>query len=171
MNERTIHRKLQVILDVAQRRKYQSLLELRTALEDEPPISFMYRKAKDHKLHCSTRSILRTLRVAINLGLLERESGKLTDTGVRATDPQKFDRVIGKQAADYLEHAGTPLSKITTAINRRLLRADPPITPTAVNIWSALDEPMAFPTFALYLRLIGFCGVLATSQAKIFLPR
>ncbi len=171
MNERTIHRKLQVILDSARRSRYQSVVELRAILEAEPPISFMYRKTKDHKFHCSDKSIARSINVAINLGLLDKESGRLTDVGIKATDPQKFDRIIGKQAVNYLDQSGAPLTKIATAINKRLLQANPPITPTAVNIWLAIDEPIPFPAFAIYLRLIGYCGVLATSQSKIFLPR
>ena len=171
MNERTIHRKLQVILDTARRGKFESLVELRAALEAEPPVSFMYRKSKDRKLHCSERSIARSIRVAVTLGLLDPDSAKLTDAGIRATDPQKFDRVIGRQAVDFLERTGASFPKIASAINKRLLHADPPMPPTAINIWSALDEPIPYPSFAMYLRLIGYCGILATSQRKIFLPR
>lgn len=175
MNERSLYRKIQVVLEHGRRGKHNSTDDLISAIQGHPPLNFIYtvldRKAGKKVPICSRNSIRRAVSVCVELEFLRPENGQLTPLGVRAANPEHFDKAVVKQLNEYFKQIKTPIEAISAAISGRLLRHNPPIVPTSENIWAAVGEPLAFEQFASYLHLLGQCGVFETSQRKSYYPR
>jgi hypothetical protein len=164
---------MQVVLEHARRGNQGTVDALISDIQAHPPLNFLYTVKKSGKKVsvCSRNSIKRALSVCVELGFLRPDNGQLTSSGVRAANPEHFDRSLEKQLGEYLAGIKTPIDAISAVISSRLLRHIPPIVPTSENIWSAIGEPIPFDRFAGYLHLLGQCGVFAASQRRSYYPK
>src|SRR5262245_19548036 len=112
--ERSIYRKLQVVLEYAKCGKYDSLPQLAKQVERRAPTNFAYyyRDRKTDKVlkETSARSIDAAVSLAVELGLLSPETGLPSKTGGAATDPRRFPQILASRTEALLEKKGAPLS-------------------------------------------------------------
>ena len=166
---------MQVVLEHARRGKQLSVEDLVLAIQAHPPLNFVYtildKRAGKKVSVCSRNSIKRALSACVELGFIRRENGQLTPVGVRAANPEHFDKSLVKQLGEYFAGIKTPIETISAVILNRLLGHRPPIVPTSENIWSGIGEPISFEQFAGYLHLLGQCGVFETSQRRSYYPK
>ncbi|MBU4319655.1 MAG: hypothetical protein KJ739_00990 [Nitrospinae bacterium] len=173
IGERSIYRKVQVVLDSAKSGKTKSLQELEENIVSLSPINFSYtimdKKRGKRVPHCSTDSVHKIVSLCIDLELVN-EKGKLTDIGINLLDQDKFEKVLSKQVLIFLKNTGITLEKMSETIKADMLQSDPVILPTSEAIWNALDQPVPLERFSVLLTLLGQCNTITTSRRKLFLP-
>lgn len=173
IGERSIYRKVQVVLDVAKTGKTKSLNELEENIVSINPINFSYtimdKKRGKRVPHCSTDSVRKTVSLCIDLELIN-EKGKLTDIGINLLDQDKFEKVLSKQVLIFFKNTGITLEKMSETIKADMLQSNPVILPTSEAIWNALDQPVPLERFSVLLTLLGQCNTITTSRRKLFLP-
>jgi hypothetical protein len=174
-SERSIFRKVQVILEYCQPNKHKSIEELVDLIERRAPASFVYHRfdveSEEVKTMASHNSIMHAIELAVELGLISETSGHLTKLGVSATDPRRFSRIIGNQTVELLKNKGLPLEKIEQTIFEKFLRSRPPLPPTVKRIWEALTTEVKIKDFASYLNILGITEILSVVQKRIYLPK
>lgn len=174
-SERSIFRKVQVILEYCQPNKHKSIDELVDLIERKAPASFVYYRSDaesdEIKTFASYNSIKHAVSLSIELGLIHQASGQLTKLGVSATDPRRFSRIIGNQTLELLKHKELPLEKIESTIVEKLLQNKPPLSPTVKKIWEELSPEVKLKDFASYLNILGLTEILTVEQKKIYFPR
>lgn len=174
-SERSLYRKMQIILDYCQAGKHSNIDELQDLVIRHSPLNFIYHrrdpKTKEVLAQCSSSSIKAAIRLCIDLYLISAPLGKITPLGVSATDPRRFSRIIGKQVSDSMANHQVPVERIIDVINNELLRRNPPVAPTADQIWEALGIPMSLRYFRRLMHLLGQSAILQVSQQRIYLPR
>jgi hypothetical protein len=170
-SERSLYRKIQLALDVAKSVTIDSLKELATEIESGELPSFntlQYDRERDEFIpRQSTTSIRRVLRLCLRLNLLD-DDGRLTANGRSALRKAKFDSVLSSQVVRDLEQNGVNLGKINALI-RSKLKADPPILPTAAELWESIQPELTPSDFSGLLTLLVNCGAAESSQRRIFL--
>lgn len=173
IGERSIYRKVQVVLDSAKAGKTKSLQELEENIISLSPINFSYtimdKKRGKRVPHCSTDSVRKTISLCIDLDLIN-EKGKLTDVGINLLDQNKFEKILSKQVLIFLKNKDITLEKMSETIKAGMLQSDPVILPTSEAIWNAFDQPMSFERFSVLLTLLGQCNTITTSRRKLFIP-
>ncbi len=173
-SERSVFRKVQIILEYCQPNKHKSIDDLVDLIAGRAPASFVYYRSdtesEEIRAIASYKSIMHAIELAIELGLIHENSGHLTKLGVSATDPRRFSRIIGNQTVELLEHKGLSLEKIESTISDKLLHNKPPLPPTVKRIWEALATEVKIKDFASYLNILGITGILSVEQKKIYLP-
>lgn len=174
--ERTLYRKVQVVLDYAKEGKHKDQGTLVRRILDRQPSNFVYywrdRHTDEIRRGYSEVSIEKAIQTCIDLKLISGSELSLTKKGVSAADPGRFPTVAGKSAAARLEEKGISLASVVKAIVS-ILHADPPRIPTIEEIWSKLGEPSHCidPTeFRQMVTLLGQCEILRMTQKRIFLP-
>jgi hypothetical protein len=174
--ERTLYRRVQVVLDYAKEGKHKDKSTLIQYILDRQPRNFVYfwrdRRTDKVKQGYSRASIDKSVQTCIDLRLVSGPELSLTKKGVSAADPGRFPTVAGKSAAARLEEKGIPLTAVVKAIVG-ILHADPPRIPTTEEIWSKLGEPsdsIDATEFRQMVTLLGQCEILRMTQRRIFLP-
>ena len=176
IGERTVYRKIQVILDYAKDGRHNDKDSLISYIVNRKPTNFIYyyRNVKTDEIEhgYSEKSIDHAIMLCIDLKLLSDEALTLTKIGVSASDPRRFPSIVGKKTSKFLEDNGIPLSSITNAI-RKILRSSNPKPPTDKEIWEKLqlhDDGIKYRLFKQLTCLLGQCQVLMMSQKRIYLP-
>lgn len=174
--ERTLYRKVQVVLEYAKEEKHIAKDSLIEYIESNKPTNFLCSwrdKETDIIEHRYSRnSIERAIKICVDLKLLQGEKMVLTSRGKSATDPRRFPTIIGSGAKEFLETAGISLDSILNAINT-ILHLDKPYPPTSGGIWEHLGEAKSTinqEEFQWLLTIVGQCQILSMSQKRIFLP-
>ena len=173
-SERSIYRKVQVILEYCQPKKHKSIDELVDLIVGRAPASFVYHRIDPESdeigAFASFRSIMHAVKITIELGLIHDNSGHLTKLGVSATDPGRFSRIIGNQTVELLKQKGVPLERIESTISSKLLHNKPPLSPTVDKIWLELNPEIRLKDFASFMNILGSSGILNVERKKIYLP-
>lgn len=174
--EKTLYRKIQVILDYAKEDKHSNKDSLIEYILGNRPTNFLYswRDRNTDKIeHLYSRSsIENAIQVCIYLKLLHSETAVLTPRGRSATDPRRFHTIIGSSAKEYLEAAGLSMDILLNAIDK-ILHSAKPYPPTSDEIWESLVESevkIRKEEFHWFITLLGQCQILSMSQKRIFLP-
>lgn len=174
--ERTLYRKIQVVLNYAKEGKHTDKTTLIDYIIGRKPTNFIYYyrdKSTDEIIYgYSEKSLERTIQICHDLKLLSGEALALTRTGVSASDPRRFMTIIGRRTSEFLESKGISLNSIGRAI-KKILQASNPQPPTAEAIWKQLEEEqeiLEFSTFARFLNLLGQSQRLLMTQRRIYLP-
>jgi len=174
--ERTLYRKVQVVLDYAKEGKHRDKSTLVERILDRQPSNFAYywrdRRTDEVKRGYSKVSIDKAIQTCIDLKLVSGEEVNLTKKGVSAADPGRFPTVVGKSASARLEEKGIPHSSIVKAIVS-ILHADPPRIPTIEELWAKLGERgdgVDATEFRQMVTLLGQREILRMTQKRVFLP-
>lgn len=173
--ERSAYRKLQVVLGYAKDGQHQDQAALAEYILRRAPTNFAY-YYRDHNTDeivqkTSTRSIDASIALAVKLGLLSSGTTALSKTGMSATDPRRFPRIVASKTTAYLKKNGISLPAMRHAIREDLFHADPPELPTASAIWSRFQQAgIDSKEFARLLRILVDTGALKASQKRIYLP-
>jgi hypothetical protein len=173
-HERSLFRKVQLVLEYCQARKHNTIPDLKKIIKTKSPVNFAYYKTDDatgeRKIEPSTNSINTAVNLCVGFGLVEPNTGHLTKLGVSATDPTRYARIMGACAVDILAKKGIALDKIESIISTNLLQHKPPIPPTAREIWDHLRPQLTFREFTPYMNILGLAGILTVVQKKVYLP-
>lgn len=174
--EKTLYRKVQVILEYAQEGKHTDKKSLSEYVESNKPTNFLSswrNKETDIIEHrYSTNSIERAMKICMDLKLLQGEAMVLTPRGRSAIDPRRFPTIVGSSAREFLEASGISFNSILNSISA-ILHSDKPHPPTSEEIWEHLGQPEGTidrEEFQWLLTLLGQCQILSMSQKRIFLP-
>ena len=174
--ERTLYRKIQVVLDYAKEGKHHNEDSLLDYIQSQHPTNFIYywrdRKTDETVHGYSVKSIAHVIRLCVELKLLSREELLLTETGVSAADPRRFPNILGEKVKELFEEKGISLASIHAAI-ARILQAESPTPPTAEKIWEyarTSNVNIDLTTFNQMIALLGQCKILLMTQRRIYLP-
>ena len=174
--ERTLYRKVQVVLDYAKEGKHRDRATLIEYIVSRQPTNFVFywrHRASDEVRHgYSEASIRRAIQACLDLHLLHGTELALTKRGLSATDPRRFTTIIGSSVSQFLESAGIPVTSIVVAISK-ILRSSKPRPPTAREIWDQLgapEEAIDPDEFLQMITLLGQSQVLLMTQKRIYLP-
>ena len=172
--DRSLYRKMQVVLDEARSGGHRSLDGLIDGLLAKGPLNFEYRgrdpASGQKRLRCSRNSVTRAIPLCCDMGLVNGETDRLTRSGMVAVDRGRFDDVVAARVADRLDELGVSVKKMEAVITDKLLRASRPILPTSDALYDALGRLLRECEFRTYLNLLGRCGGIRTSQSRIYLP-
>ena len=80
----------------------------------------------------------------------------------------RYEQIVKKQVELRLEECGASAKLLNDTI-RQCLTKQPPVLPTAQEIWSKVKIDMALPLFERFLTLLGQCGAARCSQRKLYL--
>jgi len=122
---------------------------------------------------CSERAVEKTFELAAELGLIDDDSGALTNIGKEAADPGHYDSVLRRRARVRLQQLGCPVAHVNT-VCLEMLQSEKVVLPTvnelylAVCVQEGLDVSAA--KFATLLRLLAATGGIEISRRHIFLP-
>ena len=170
-SDRSLYRKIEVVLDLAKSVSVASVHELRSEILGRKPSLFFsrqYNSATDRfDEDISERVIRKTLSVCRLLGLLD-DDGSLTAAGREALRKTRFDAVVAGAVRRFLREREIHLAKLNELIRKRL-QTNPPVLPTSVELWQATGMTMARGTFARMLTLLAHCGAADSTQKRIYL--
>ncbi len=170
-SERSLYRKIQIVLDVTKAVAVSNLMELRQQVAAQELPSFMsehYDEEQDRFVIGSSQRIVRkTLGTCRLLGLIG-DDGKLTTLGREASRRSRFDTVVAGQARSYLGTHGVNFDSLNKAIRRRL-QAAPPVLPTSEELWRESHADVGRGTFARMLTLLSHCGAAESYQKRIYI--
>jgi hypothetical protein len=141
------------------------------------PENFVYHRwdKEEEKVvgRCSRLSVRKTFDLAVDLGLLDRKSGALTESGKAAANPVQFATVMRRRVRGYLQQEGCPVGEIERTASAMLAKRRI-VLPTAEELYDAVCASkrlgITAPRFAAMLRLLAASGGLASSRRQIFLP-
>ena len=174
--EKTLFRKIQVVLEYAKDEKHDDDITLTEYMLKQNPTNFVYywhdSITDAVNFGYSEKSIKSTIELCCDLGLLSKGSCELTKVGLNATDPRRFSTILGKRACDLLERLDVPISSIRRAISQ-VLREPDPVPPTASEISARLDigkDGITPLKFNRLMNLLGQCEVLRMTQKRVFFP-
>lgn len=169
--EKSLHRKIQLVLDQANSSEATSLGDLADRILNRQIPNFQTFQYDSEKDAFSWRPSIRVIKRAIilchQLGLLD-EKGRLTTYGKQAARKAQFDLVLSDRVRRVLVHDGVAIGKLNEAIEASL-RSDPPILPTAKSLWAILQPNLNAADFSRFLTLLSHCGAAQSSQAKVYL--
>jgi len=168
-SERSLYRKMELVLEVAAEVEPGSLDELRIEIEGIPSFNTERYDAEkdDFVLGPSKPVIRRTVRWCVSLDLLS-ESGRLTRQGRSARRAGSFAKVVSKQVRLCLEVGGVDFAALNEAVTA-CMAASPAILPTARELWERLSPEIRCSDFSRLLTLLSHCGVATASQSRIYL--
>lgn len=111
--------------------------------------------------------------LAVELGLLQPDSGRTTQDGNEALDPKRYDAVMRRCVGGLLSRSGCPVEKLE-AESVRMLHSRKVILPTADELYTATvlarGLPLPAGRFRTLLRLLCASGGMRVSRNHIFLP-
>lgn len=170
-SEKSLYRKIQLVLEVAQSMRTSTLSELYEGIEaGELPnfLTYQYDEdTDDFSWRQSAKVIRRTVRLCCRLELL-RADGRLTPVGRQALRKTRYDKILGQQARMVLERGEVVLSDLNGIILDSL-QSDPPVMPTATRLWEVIEPDIGKADFSRLLTLLSNCGSAKSSQKKIYL--
>lgn len=169
-SERSLYRKIQVVLSLAKAVDIGSISELYTAVAAQRPPNFLtkqYDSAHDElTLDVSKRGVRRAVNICRRLGLLD-EAGGLTETGKQALKAAHFDRIVSNQIRTLFRERGIGRSALNEII-RKCLRSDPVTMPTTSELWERTNSEISLMLFSQMLTLLSQCGEAQSFQRKIY---
>jgi hypothetical protein len=169
--------RLQAMLDLAGNRVPSSSDDFVHGIIRKSPPNFVYYRWNEEKeenvAHCSEVAVKRTFELAVDLGFLSPESGRLTDSGKEAADPARYDVALRRAVRSFLQRCGCPVKNLEAA-SREMLRKSSIVLPNANELFSATSNADGFdltePKFHSLLQLLAASGGIRLSRAHIFLP-
>jgi len=173
---RSVYRKIQIALSEARRSKADSLQALVTQIRQRGHLDFTCFKVIDGSVEtvsCSEGAVFRTVKLCVDLGLIDDTDGRLTKHGMAAADPDKFDKVMRRLLTGALKRFGTPLDGIRGVISDLLANYEANVLPTWEAVYDRLGAPggnAGRDTFRIYLSLLSACQGIDYSRKKIYLP-
>lgn len=183
ITDRSLYRKIQVVIEEAGKRKLSSPKELINSLVNKKGgnVCFTYYKVKpgEHKatpVQCDQKVFLRTVNFAIFLGLIDKGSGHLTKVGIKALDREQFSRVLKQRIKSVLSANGLPFEKLLEVIQEIFQDAKSGKIPSCEYIYARLHElydeefTIERKTFHVLLTLLSYTDGIAFCQKKIYLP-
>jgi len=170
-SERSLYRKIQIAIDIAKSVRVDSMQGLAAEIEARELPSFntlQYDRERDTFVpRQSGRTIRRVLHLCRRLDLLA-DDGHLSEHGRIILRRTKFDGILANQVRNVLREHGVNLKRINTVI-RSKLKADPPILPTASELWESMQPELRQADFSRLLTLLVNCGTAESSQRRVFL--
>jgi len=170
-SERSLHYKIQVVLDIAASSSVSSSSALASAIaERRIPTFFSRRYVRDtdsFELDVSPKSIGRIIKLCELLGLLD-PSGLLTYVGLRSLSRALFDECVSGQVAMVLERHGLSIQAMNDRI-REGLSSETISLPTAQWLWEPYRNDIDFGLFSVLLGLLSHTHSATVSQRKLFL--
>jgi hypothetical protein len=170
-SERSLYRKIQIVLDVTKSLSASNLEELRNKISSQELPAFVseqYDEEEDRFVpRVSARIIRKTLGACRLLGLIG-EDGKLTPLGREASRRSRFDPVISQQIRAFLNGRNVSFKALNDLI-RKHLQANPPLLPTSDELWAAINTEVPRGTFTRMLTLLAHCGGAESAQRRIYL--
>lgn len=170
-SERSLYRKIQVILEVARTARVATVKELRVQVADQNISTFFSRQYDGEKdefvWRMSTRAVQGAVSLCVSLTLIDL-SGHLTDSGRDALRRTRFDEVIAVRVRAFLKAEGVDFFELDRVV-KRSLRADPVVLPTARVLWDEGQLRLGYGIFSKMLTLLANCGAVESTQRKVFL--
>ena len=170
-SEKSVYRKIQVVLDTAKSVQVNTLEDLRAEIRARKQPNFLTRQFDREQdtfvPDISDRSIRRTLVVCLLLELIGPD-GRLTKEGRQALRILRFDDVVANQIRSFLRREGIIFSNLNKVIIEDL-HSNPPVLPTSRELWEAVDADISYSNFSRMLILLAQCGGAKSSQRKIYL--
>lgn len=170
-SEKSVYRKIQVVLNTAKSVKVNTLEGLHAEIRARKQPNFLtrqYDREQDTVVDdISDRAIRRTLSVCLLLELIGPD-GRLTKEGRQALRSVRFDNVIASQIRLFLRREGIIFSDLNKVILEDL-HSNPPVLPTSRELWEAVDSDISISNFSRMLTLLSLCGGAQSSQKKIYL--
>ena len=115
----TYYARLQALLELVGSREHHSANDLLQGVVRRSPPNFVFHRwdSEEEKVvaRCSENAVRNTMNLAVELGLLDAESGALTAAGKEAADPARFDTVIRRRLRSYLNQKGCSIDTLGTA--------------------------------------------------------
>lgn len=169
--------RLQILLELVGTRSFTSIDSLAESIIRQSPPNFVYRRwsveKEEYVGECSERSVRKTLDTAIDLGLLDGETGARTTSGNEAADPARFPVVLRRRVRAKLRQVGCSQEELEEA-SRRMLRSRSPILPTARELYveTCLSKGIELPEveFRRLLILLADSGGIQLSRSYIYYP-
>lgn len=174
----TFFSRIQALLELSSARKPRSTADLIENIARRSPLNFVYhrRNAETEEVegHCSVSSITKTLNLAVELELIDPQTGGLTKQGKEAADPSRYDMIIRRGVISYLGAVGCSISDLEKTILNGF--ASQPISlPTADKLYDQIclskGLDLSITKFSILLKLLAECGGIDTNRKQIFLPR
>lgn len=174
----SLHQKLFVVLQEAEKAKHETVAELVNQLKRRKPINFMYSfKSKDGEGRVekvSETSIKRAVKVCVDLGFLAAGNCRLTSKGRSAVRSETYDDVLQKVVKHYMGEHGVDMGQLARVVGDELLGGKEFDFPTKDAIWKALVASeiteMEWSRFSLCLTLLDDCNAIRTFQRKLYIP-
>lgn len=171
IGEHTLYRKIQSVLDIAQKGATSSYDELINEVLNRNLINFLYvrfdKKTEEEVAEQSLSSIRKTIKICSELGFL-KENGTLTSVGIKALNTNNFNQILGTQVIRYFENRDIAIQALEKQIVN-MLQSSPTILPTAKALWASISPPMNFNTFSLMMTLLAHCKKIIAARNKIYL--
>lgn len=169
-SERSLYRKIQIVLDVAKGVAASDLAQLRSEVSAQELPTFMSEHYDDDEdrfvLRVSERIVRKTLGVCRLLGLIG-DDARLTAMGREASRRSRFDAVMSRQVRSFLNERHVSF-KALNAIIRKRLQTTPPILPTSDELWRESHSDVPQGTFNRMLTLLAHCGAAESYQRRIY---
>ena len=174
----TYYRRLQVILELSASEKPSDKEAFLAGINRKSPPNFVYHrwdpKRKERVGITSSGAILGTFNLAVRLGIIEEETGRLTSVGKEAADQTRFDIVITKQLDKIFKLLGFSITKIEEE-SGKMLRKNDIVLPTAdklyVSVFDNQEPEISILYFRTLMRLLAACGGINTSRRQLYLPK
>lgn len=175
--QRSLYRKLRIVLVEADRRETQSTGELVANLQARGYPDFTrYRTLEDGSaavVPCSSGTTARAVELAVALGFVDSANGHPTREGSQGLDLPRFDKVLADGVERLLDQMGSPLAEIQRVSARLLETHEPNRLPTWENIAEELgitDGPHLH-RFRTCLGLLEAAGRIDATRRKIYTPQ
>jgi hypothetical protein len=170
-SERSLYRKIQIVLDITKSVSAGNLEQLRGEISSQELPTFVsdqYDEEEDRFVpRVSARIIRKTLGACRILGLIG-EDGKLTPVGREASRKSRFNAVISEQIRGFLSDRHVSFKMLNQLVLKHL-QASPPILPTSDDLWESIKADVPRGTFTRLLTLLAHCGAAESAQRRIYL--
>lgn len=173
-SERSLYRKIQVVLDEVRKRRPENLDLLAERIRERSPINFTYYntriKGKTRVEVCKSTTIRSTIDLCVDLELIG-PNVELTPAGRKALNLADYDNVLRQNLKLAFKKQGIGIDKIESTILDILKDASPDKIPT----WQSISDAMQIESrdekkFHDYITLLGMCKGISFSRKKIYLP-
>lgn len=173
----TYYSRILALLEMAGSRNFRTASDLIKSVINRSPPSFVYHrwnsKKKEIDAMCSEGAVHKAFDFAVDLGLLDPESGALTGAGKEAADPERYDVVMRRQVSACLKQSNCPVDEIERT-SLKLIRATKTTLPTVETLFEAICEGKGIELtehrFGILLRLLAGSGGIQVIRRHIFLP-
>jgi hypothetical protein len=173
----TYYSRILALLELTGSRSFRTAGDLIKSVITRSPPNFVYHRWNQEKNQiegmCSESAVEKTFELAVDLGLLDRESGAPTATGKEAADPGRYNVILRRQVSAYLKRLGCPIDEIERT-SLRLIRATKTTLPTVDTLFEVIcrgnEIEVSEKRFGVLLRLLAACGGIQIVRRYIFLP-
>lgn len=175
ISDRSLYRKLQIVVEEIGKGKISSLEDLIKAVQGH--ICFTYYIKEDEPKECNKRTIKKVLSLAIQLGLIDENSWQITEkAGARAVNRDQFSSVLRQRIRAVLRSKGLPFETLLEVIKKILDDAESGLVPSWDAIYDRIVEMSGEETtidrkeFHTFLTLLSLADGIGYSQKRIYLP-